>query len=174
MGRVTAPSISNGQVKNGSPEVGGARYVAVAKTTPGELGNVATGSSPTGGSIARGRIIRPTASSTRLLRLTRTGSKGSARAACKHNPADPVQGQKLPPLIERIKCVYDYHDAQGVVTYQVVRLKNPKDFRQRQPNPKKGEKWSMAGIELILYRLPRAPSRGSCINRSGPWRARRT
>jgi hypothetical protein len=35
-----------------------------------------------------------------------------------------------------------------------VRLKDPKDFRQRQPNPKPGEKWSIRGIELVLYHLP--------------------
>jgi hypothetical protein len=37
-----------------------------------------------------------------------------------------------PPPRARIVAEYDYHDAQGNVVFQVVRM-DPKDFRQRKP-----------------------------------------
>lgn len=50
---------------------------------------------------------------------------------------------------------YDYVDLDGVMRYQTVRF-DPKDFRQRQPDPvKPGEwLWKLDGVELLLYNLP--------------------
>jgi 5S rRNA maturation endonuclease (ribonuclease M5) len=39
---------------------------------------------------------------------------------------------------ERIQCAYDYRDERGEVLYQIVRLRSPKDFRQRYHN---GRAW---------------------------------
>lgn len=59
----------------------------------------------------------------------------------------------------RIVATYDYHDAAGEVAYQVVRFE-PKDFRQRRPDPAKpGEwVWNMSGISPVPYRLPELAS----------------
>jgi putative DNA primase/helicase len=50
---------------------------------------------------------------------------------------------------------YDYFDGDGVLRYQIVRYE-PKDFRQRQPDPNhsNGWIWSMEGVEPLPYRLP--------------------
>lgn len=50
-----------------------------------------------------------------------------------------------------IETTYSYTDEIGRELYQAVRMK-PKDFRQRH---KAGDEWvwSMAGVELVLYRL---------------------
>jgi hypothetical protein len=50
---------------------------------------------------------------------------------------------------------YNYTDASGKQLYQVVRL-NPKDFRQRRPDPtaKQGWTWNLEGVQRVLYRLP--------------------
>jgi hypothetical protein len=50
---------------------------------------------------------------------------------------------------------YDYRDVFDQLLFQVVRFE-PKDFRQRRPDPKKpGEwLWSVKGIQPVLYRLP--------------------
>jgi len=54
----------------------------------------------------------------------------------------------------RVDKTYPYHNANGKLVYQVVRLKDPKDFRQRQPNGNNGWIWNMKGIDRVLYRLP--------------------
>ena len=51
-------------------------------------------------------------------------------------------------LDERIESLYDYG------TYQVVRLRDPKDFRQRRPDGQGGWIWDMDGITRVLYHLP--------------------
>jgi 5S rRNA maturation endonuclease (ribonuclease M5) len=50
---------------------------------------------------------------------------------------------------------YKYVDANGRLLYQVVRL-DPKDFRQRRPDPKSkgGWTWNLKGVQRVLYRLP--------------------
>jgi len=55
---------------------------------------------------------------------------------------------------DRIVEIDDYKDENGVVLSQKVRLKDPKDFRQRPPDPKPGESWSIKGIRVVLFRLP--------------------
>jgi hypothetical protein len=51
---------------------------------------------------------------------------------------------------KQFDCAYDYQDASGKLSFQVVRFKNPKTFKQRRP----GEwLWNMAGVDRVLYRL---------------------
>lgn len=51
-----------------------------------------------------------------------------------------------------IAATYDYRDASGALSFQVVRLV-PKDFRQRRPSPDGGWTWRK-GDTTLLYRLP--------------------
>ena len=66
----------------------------------------------------------------------------------KHLPPETFGGKS-------IVAEYDYTDAVGNLVMQVVRL-DPKDFRQRRPDPANPDKWlwKTAGIETPLYRLP--------------------
>jgi hypothetical protein len=58
-----------------------------------------------------------------------------------------------PPPRARIVAEYDYHDANGDVLFQVVRM-DPKDFRQRKPDGRGGWEWGAKGVPLVPYRLP--------------------
>ena len=55
----------------------------------------------------------------------------------------------------RIVATYDYRDAAGGLLFQVVRFE-PKDFRQRRPDPSKPGGWikNLQGVRRVLYRLP--------------------
>jgi len=55
-----------------------------------------------------------------------------------------------------IVAEYNYVDANGQLIYQVVRL-DPKDFRQRRPDPngKNGWSWNLKGVTRVLYHLPK-------------------
>jgi len=55
----------------------------------------------------------------------------------------------------RIVAEYDYLDETGNLLFQVCRL-DPKDFRQRKPDPtaKDGWSWKTAGVRRVPYRLP--------------------
>lgn len=55
----------------------------------------------------------------------------------------------------RLIATYDYYDENGTLSYQVLRYE-PKNFRQRRPDPegRDGWSWKVAGIERLLYRLP--------------------
>jgi hypothetical protein len=55
----------------------------------------------------------------------------------------------------RIVKTYDYRDENDVLLFQVCRYE-PKDFRQRKPDPDhQGEwLWSVKGVRLVPYRLP--------------------
>ncbi|SHF68746.1 protein of unknown function [Desulfofundulus australicus DSM 11792] len=55
----------------------------------------------------------------------------------------------------RIVATYDYRDVDGNLVYQVVRYE-PKDFRQRRPDPANPGKWvwNMKGVSPLPYRLP--------------------
>jgi putative DNA primase/helicase len=55
---------------------------------------------------------------------------------------------------ERIERIYDYRDAAGTLTSQVVRLRSPKKFVQRRPDGKGGWIWKVDGVDRVLYRLP--------------------
>lgn len=52
----------------------------------------------------------------------------------------------------RIATTYDYHDEDGQLLYQAVRM-DPKTFRQRRPNGKGGWIPNLKGVRLVLYRL---------------------
>lgn len=55
----------------------------------------------------------------------------------------------------RIVDKYDYHDAAGKLIFQVCRME-PKDFRQRRPDPQNPGKWlwNLKGVDRVPYRLP--------------------
>jgi hypothetical protein len=53
----------------------------------------------------------------------------------------------------RIVAQYDYLDEHGELVFQVVRF-DPKDFRQRRPNPDATWNWSVKGCRVLPYRLP--------------------
>ena len=52
-------------------------------------------------------------------------------------------------------AAYDYRDERGDLLFQVVRYE-PKDFRQRRPDPERPGKWvnNLKGVRRVLYRLP--------------------
>jgi hypothetical protein len=52
----------------------------------------------------------------------------------------------------KIVTTYDYEDEGDSLLYQVVR-REPKDFRQRQPDGKGGWIWNMEGVRKVLYGL---------------------
>jgi len=67
----------------------------------------------------------------------------------------------------RIVATYDYVDAGGKLLFQVCRF-DPKDFRQRRPDPDKpgAWTWNLNGQERVLYRLPdviRAKTEGRAV-----------
>ena len=47
------------------------------------------------------------------------------------------------------EAVFDYHDADGILRYQVLRFPH-KNFRQRNANGQ----WSLTGVAPLPYRLP--------------------
>jgi hypothetical protein len=55
----------------------------------------------------------------------------------------------------KIVAEYPYHGADGRLLFEVVRLE-PKDFRQRRPDPtaKNGWRWDTKGVKKVLFRLP--------------------
>lgn len=55
---------------------------------------------------------------------------------------------------KRIIAAYDYTDTGGKLIHQTVRYE-PKSFSQRCPDGKGGWKWSLKGINTVLYNLPR-------------------
>ena len=87
-----------------------------------------------------------------------TGKTGSDRMTWL---ADNKFIDPLPPLPNsdrakpRIVNTYDYRDEVGALLSQVCRLE-PKDFRQRKPDPARpGEwQWSIKGVRQVPYHLP--------------------
>lgn len=64
-------------------------------------------------------------------------------------------------------AAYPYLDEQGELLFEVVRFE-PKDFRQRRPDPagKGGWTWSLKGVRRVLYHLPavlEAARAGGCV-----------
>ena len=63
----------------------------------------------------------------------------------------------------RVVATYDYRDANGKLLFQSVRM-DPKDFRQRRPNPDAGSDvsesdtgywiWNLKDVNPVPYRLP--------------------
>ena len=56
---------------------------------------------------------------------------------------------------KEIAAIYDYKDQHGNLLYQSVRFE-PKDFRQRRPDPDNSGKfiWNLKYVETVLYNLP--------------------
>ena len=70
-------------------------------------------------------------------------------------PMQPRPTMTTVPLAKLdIDCTYDYHNSDGAVIYQVVRCKNPKDFRFRRPDGKGDWIWNINGVEKTLFHLP--------------------
>src|SRR4030095_15611031 len=65
-------------------------------------------------------------------------------------PAQQVRS-KLGTIVER----YPYVDESGNTLFEVVRFE-PKEFRQRRPDPTRpdGWTWSVRGVRIVPYRLP--------------------
>jgi putative DNA primase/helicase len=49
---------------------------------------------------------------------------------------------------------YPYRDYDGKLLYEVVRYRDPKDFKQRRPDGKSGWIWDTKGVPRVLYGLP--------------------
>jgi hypothetical protein len=82
--------------------------------------------------------------------------KAAVAAALKARRLLPERKRKPNGFVGRILATYDYRDEKGVLLFEVVRLGNPKDFRQRRPDPaaKDGWNWRLGDIRRVLYRLP--------------------
>jgi putative DNA primase/helicase len=67
-----------------------------------------------------------------------------------------VNTQALNPAKSKIIATYPYHAANGTLLYQVVRF-DPKDFRQRRPDPDNegGWVWNTKDTLKVLYHLPK-------------------
>ena len=65
-------------------------------------------------------------------------------------------------MSETPESVFDYHDVNGVLRYQVLRFPNKK-FRQRNANGQ----WSLVGVEPLPYRLPQWINRQAVIIAEG-------
>lgn len=67
----------------------------------------------------------------------------------------PARTNEVTTVKRRIVATYDYVDEVGSLLFQCVRF-DPKDFRQRRPDPLKlGEFiWNLKGVRLVLYRFP--------------------
>jgi hypothetical protein len=59
-----------------------------------------------------------------------------------------IASQQYPEIV----AAYDYHNAEGVSIYQVVRLE-PKSFRQRRPDGAGNYIWNLEGVVRVPYRL---------------------
>ena len=82
----------------------------------------------------------------------------SCHAGCKIEQIVAVMNLQMsdlfPPIAKpQLVETYDYQDAMGNLLYQVCRY-FPKNFKQRRPDGQGGFKWSMKGVERVLYRLP--------------------
>lgn len=76
---------------------------------------------------------------------------GQCKCGTRHGPLASLYESENHGSPNEIECIYPYCDATGKTIFEVVRLKNPKGFRQRQPGQTKC--WSVKGIEPVLYRL---------------------
>jgi len=89
-----------------------------------------------------------------LQALLNGGEKGKAiQALAKLAGIEPERTRKQRKR-GRIVETYDYTDAAGKLLFQVCRM-DPKDFRQRRPDPEKPGRWlwNMNGTRRVLYRL---------------------
>jgi hypothetical protein len=72
-------------------------------------------------------------------------------------PDDAPPRKKASPAApaRKIDKTFDYTDTDGTLLFQVVRY-DPKDFRQRRPDPTQpdGWAWNVRGVKQVPYRLP--------------------
>ncbi|MCC6131408.1 MAG: AAA family ATPase [Acidobacteria bacterium] len=54
----------------------------------------------------------------------------------------------------RLEAVYRYRNEAGETIFETVRLRDPKDFRQRHPRAGGGYSYSLNGCRRVPYRLP--------------------
>ena len=79
-----------------------------------------------------------------------------------HSPSpEPAKPSK-----RKLVAAYNYTDAQGVLSFQVVRY-FPKSFRQRRPDGAGGWIWDLNGVERILYNLPAVLKAGEVVVTEG-------
>jgi hypothetical protein len=76
-------------------------------------------------------------------------SAGAARTPSAPHSSKSGRGAPLGKIVR----TYDYADEEGDVLYQSVRL-DPKSFRQRRPDGKRGWIWNLDGVRRVPYRLP--------------------
>ena len=84
------------------------------------------------------------------------GAELRARGLLPEREERPKRERKAKPKLGPIVATYDYVDAAGALILQVTRHE-PKDFRQRRPDPDKPGEWiwTVKGIcGRPLYRLP--------------------
>ena len=67
----------------------------------------------------------------------------------------PAADEPITPPTRAVRATYEYTDADGTPLYEVVRYE-PKDFRQRRPDPDRPDHWlwSVPADMRVLYRLP--------------------
>ena len=80
--------------------------------------------------------------------------RGPCPCGVEHAPADPKPARR--GGLGEVDQIYRYHGPDGAVLFEVVRFKNPKDFRQRRPGrgPDGKDRWGLGGVEPVLYKLP--------------------
>ena len=62
-------------------------------------------------------------------------------------------GRLGPSANGRLVARYAYHDETGELSYEVLRYE-PKTFRQRRPDGRRGWTWNLDSVRRVLYRLP--------------------
>ncbi len=69
---------------------------------------------------------------------------------------DAPRGTERRSFAKRIERTYDNRDEAGELLFQVMRLRDPKTFRQRRPDPscRDGWSWKLGDTRRVLYRLP--------------------
>jgi len=76
-----------------------------------------------------------------------------AALGLKLSDLSPKSGREQRPSAGEPEAVYDYHNADGRLTYQVCRMPG-KRFAQRRPSSAGGWIWKLEGVMPVLYRLP--------------------
>lgn len=82
------------------------------------------------------------------------GLKGASAFDFLRQECGMADGRPAPSPTRKVVATYDYRDEQGGLLFQVLRYE-PKDFRQRRPDPtgKDGWSWSTKGVRQVPYRL---------------------
>lgn len=81
---------------------------------------------------------------------------GPCRCGEEHAPPAPDREKTKRKTLGDIDRTYNYLGPDGNLVLQVVRYRNPKDFRQRRPDPGKPGRWvwNIKGVDPVPYRLP--------------------